>query len=51
MPLEEAMRAQGKESYGGEWLTPEQIEARQEEESTAMRKESLKGRDAYIEEL
>ena len=42
MPLEEAMRAQGKESYGGEWLTPEQIEARQEEESTAMRKESLK---------
>ncbi len=51
MPLEEAMRAQGKEFYGGEWLTPEQIEARQEEESTAMRKESLKGRDAYIEEL
>ncbi|MEE2890075.1 MAG: DUF1570 domain-containing protein, partial [Planctomycetota bacterium] len=51
MPIEEAMRAQGKELYGGEWLTPEEIEARQEEESVARRTESLKGRDAYIEEL
>ena len=49
--LEEAMRAQGLELYGGEWLTPDEIAARQEEESTARRTESLKGRDAYIEEL
>ncbi|MBT5738445.1 MAG: hypothetical protein HN891_07785 [Planctomycetes bacterium] len=51
MPLEEAMGAQGKELYGGEWLTPDEIVARQEEESTAKRAQSLKGRDAYIEEL
>jgi|GEM_PF-1176970 len=51
MPLEEAMSAQGKELYGGEWLTPDEIVARQEEESTAKRAQSLKGRDAYIEEL
>ena len=51
MPIAEAMQAQGKEFYGGEWLTPEEIEARQEEESSAQRKESLKGRDDYIAEL
>ncbi|MEC9476102.1 MAG: hypothetical protein VX764_03600 [Planctomycetota bacterium] len=51
MPIEEAMRAQGKELYGGEWLTPDEISARQEEESSAQRRESLKGRDAYIAEL
>lgn len=51
MPLEEAMQAQGKELYGGEWLTPDEIAKRQEEESIAQRRESLKGRDAYIAEL
>lgn len=51
MPLEEAMKAQGKELYGGEWLTAEEIAQREEDDSAAQRAESLKGRDAYIEEL
>ncbi len=51
MPLEEAMAAQGKELYGGEWLTPEEIAERMEAESVARRAESLKGRDAYVQEL
>ncbi|MGE4618345.1 MAG: hypothetical protein AAEJ04_00890 [Planctomycetota bacterium] len=51
MPIADAMRALGKELYGGEWLTPEEIAERQEEESLARRTESLKGRDAYVQEL
>lgn len=51
MPLEEAMAAQGKQLYGGEWLTPDEIAEREEADSAARRAESLKGRDAYVVEL
>ena len=43
MPLEEAMAAQGKQLYGGEWLTPDEIAEREEADSAARRAESLRG--------
>ena len=45
MPYDEAMRAQGKEKYKGEWLTPEEIEARKEKERAKVREEKRRGQN------